>query len=359
MKKFIFLFLIILIFWFIHIKTEKLLPVTEPVKVNLTYYLGIKVNAKKCIVILDKEEKKVNFDFNIQIPAFYNVKRIKTSFSSEVKKISNLSYEIEISTSVYLLKFQIEGLLSKNKKKYHLKKEGQILFLKPVYIRNIPKKITETLGLYSYPSIEKALERNIEYEKLKQVEEHIYAYNDVKYFYPIDKTYKNFFVVDDIPVYKFDHDKFFRENYPDFPHYIALKKQLLYKISVLKKLAEEKFFPGRIEIICGFRSPNYNLGLILGIKPKLKVFFSRHQYGDAIDFILDNDRDGIMDDLNNDSSIDIKDAYELEKLGKKAEKITNIPGGLGAYSYHDVPFRIQSPYVHMDVRGWKVRWKVE
>ena len=137
-----------------------------------------------------------------------------------------------------------------------------------------------------------------------------------------------------------------------------MNKRLLYQLSLLKKEAEKKFPPAKIELLCGFRSPAYNLGL-LGNNPELKVPFSRHQFGDSVDMILDNDGDGIMDDLNQDGEIDIKDAFELKKLAEQAEKKSPFKGGIGWYSHHDVPERTQSPYVHFDVRGWKARWKVE
>ena len=86
------------------------------------------------------------------------------------------------------------------------------------------------------------------------------------------------------------------------------------------------------------------------------VKYSRHVYGGAADFFIDeNSKDDMMDDLNRDGKIDFKDAaiiYEIidELYGKKF--YARLTGGLARYkktSYH-------GPFVHVDVRGFRARW---
>ena len=86
------------------------------------------------------------------------------------------------------------------------------------------------------------------------------------------------------------------------------------------------------------------------------VKYSRHVYGGAADFFIDeNSKDDMMDDLNRDGKIYFKDAaiiYETidELYGKKF--YARLTGNLARYkktSYH-------GPFVHVDVRGFRARW---
>ena len=117
----------------------------------------------------------------------------------------------------------------------------------------------------------------------------------------------------------------------------------------------------RFKIIYGFRSPAYNLGAILTDDDKtLKSPFSMHMYGKAVDFIVDEDDDMVIDDLNHDGTISVEDAKTfrdyIEKLDKQllAENSGLVGAGI-IYYHHDYYERgeyAQSPYVHMDTRGY-------
>ncbi len=80
-------------------------------------------------------------------------------------------------------------------------------------------------------------------------------------------------------------------------------------------------------------------------------------WGEAVDFIIDEEpRDMVMDDMNGDEIIDVRDALvvrdivtELEESGKV------VPGGVGVYS----PPRNSRIQLHVDVRGFPTRWGVK
>ena len=156
-----------------------------------------------------------------------------------------------------------------------------------------------------------------------------------------------------------------------FPHYIAIRRELIQKLEMLVEAMHEDGvrFP-TFTIISGFRPPSYNLGSI-DKGADLKMPFSRHQYGDAVDLIIDcSPMDGVMDDLNDDGKIDILDSQVILKYVNRMDaqflrENSPLLGGAGVYSYHDIPERVQSPYLHIDTRGYPnsngqpVRWKVQ
>jgi hypothetical protein len=136
-----------------------------------------------------------------------------------------------------------------------------------------------------------------------------------------------------------------------FPKYIVLREKLLLKLEyLLEKINQAGYQCDSFHVMSGFRTPYYNQ--LLG-----NVKYSRHQWGGAADIFIDeNPKDGVMDDLNKDGRIDWKDAEVIYRLvdgeyGK--ERYQEFVGGLGRYGsnhYH-------GPFVHVDVRGKKVRWK--
>ena len=155
------------------------------------------------------------------------------------------------------------------------------------------------------------------------------------------------------------------------PQYIALDMNLVNKLEDLIELME---IEGGYEIttltpIYGFRPPSFNLGSIeSNPDTNLKVPFSMHQYGRALDFIIDEDGDLVMDDLNGDGVHDMHDAAEIMHyvniLDRKyrAQERWGMVGGAGLYDRHDFGARPQTSYVHVDTRGFLrengtlVRW---
>ncbi len=135
-----------------------------------------------------------------------------------------------------------------------------------------------------------------------------------------------------------------------FPKYLVIKALLLQKLELILEHVNSTGYPAlTFNILSGFRTPYYN-------KAIGNVKYSRHQWGDAADFFIDeNPKDDMMDDLNKDGKNNWKDAaiiYEIidEMYGKNF--YDRFIGGLGRYkkTYE------HGPFVHTDVRGYRARW---
>jgi len=135
-----------------------------------------------------------------------------------------------------------------------------------------------------------------------------------------------------------------------YPKYVALRELLLLKLEYLLQAVNEKgiktdtFF-----VMSGFRTPAYNAAIG-------NVKYSRHMWGGAADIFVDEDRDGVMDDINGDGRVDKADATFLydffETLGGKPSEYDRFEGGLGLYDATPA----HGPFVHVDARGFKARW---
>lgn len=136
-----------------------------------------------------------------------------------------------------------------------------------------------------------------------------------------------------------------------WPKYVALSTRLLDKLELTLQELERMGHPvERVGVISGFRTPHYNVG---GGDPSGRGSLSRHMYGDAMDFYIDNDGDGRMDDLDGDGRVDVADARVLARAAETVE--ANHPeliGGIGVYS----PTGAHSGFVHVDTRGYRARW---
>jgi uncharacterized protein YcbK (DUF882 family) len=72
---------------------------------------------------------------------------------------------------------------------------------------------------------------------------------------------------------------------------------------------------------------------------------SRHQYGDAVDVAID---------ANGDGRINARDARLVAAAVDSVEaQFPELVGGVGVYTSS----RYHQPYVHIDVRGNRVRWR--
>jgi len=137
-----------------------------------------------------------------------------------------------------------------------------------------------------------------------------------------------------------------------WPKYLVLREALVDKLElVIADLQQRGIGVRHLQVMSGFRTPQYN---VQGVGPKGgRATDSRHQYGDAADVFVDNDRDGVMDDLNGDGRVDMKDArILLESVERIEREHPDLVGGAGLYKATSA----HGPFVHIDVRGHRARW---
>jgi hypothetical protein len=135
-----------------------------------------------------------------------------------------------------------------------------------------------------------------------------------------------------------------------YPKYVVLDPRLLQKLELIfKEVHDAGYARSGFFVMSGYRTPAYNRDLG-------NVQFSRHQYGAAADIFIDEQpRDGVMDDLNHDGRIDIRDArvlYDLIDRHQDDPAFRPLVGGLGLYPSTSA----HGPFVHVDVRGYAARW---
>jgi uncharacterized protein YcbK (DUF882 family) len=137
-----------------------------------------------------------------------------------------------------------------------------------------------------------------------------------------------------------------------WPKYLLLNPKLLDKLELTIQELQAAGHPvKRMTVMSGFRTPNYNL---TGGNTQGRANLSRHMYGDAADVFVDNDGNGLMDDLNGDGRVDIRDAEVIGQAVERVEqKNPSLVGGVGVY----VASSGHGPFTHIDVRGYRARWR--
>jgi uncharacterized protein YcbK (DUF882 family) len=137
-----------------------------------------------------------------------------------------------------------------------------------------------------------------------------------------------------------------------WPKYLLLNPKLLDKLELTIQELEASGHPvKRMQVMSGFRTPNYNhtAGNIAG-----RANLSRHMYGDAADVFVDNDSNGMEDDLNHDGRVNPLDAQVVADAADRVErKYPSLVGGIGVYSASSG----HGPFTHIDVRGYRARWR--
>lgn len=136
-----------------------------------------------------------------------------------------------------------------------------------------------------------------------------------------------------------------------WPKYVLISPRLLDKLELtIDELNSSGTRVERVGVISGFRTPSYNSG---GGDTSGRGALSRHMYGDAMDWFVDNDGDGRMDDLNGDGSVDVDDGRVMIEAGERVERrYPGLIGGLGLYA----PTGAHAGFVHTDTRGYRARW---
>lgn len=136
-----------------------------------------------------------------------------------------------------------------------------------------------------------------------------------------------------------------------WPKYVAMSPRVLDKLELTIQELKAMGHPvEHVGVISGFRTPQYNEA---GGNPSGRGALSRHMYGDAMDFYIDNDRDGRMDDLNGDGRVTVADARVMGGAAEAVErKHPSLVGGIGIYP----PTGAHSGFIHVDTRGIRARW---
>ncbi|HEX2094599.1 MAG TPA: hypothetical protein VHG28_19495 [Longimicrobiaceae bacterium] len=136
-----------------------------------------------------------------------------------------------------------------------------------------------------------------------------------------------------------------------WPKYIALDLRLIDKLElVLQELNSMGIRADHMAVMSGFRTPAYNQE---GVGDGGRAQLSRHTYGDASDVWVDSDRDGYIDDLNQDGRRDVRDAEVMLRAVERVEaRYPELVGGAGVYLDNGA----HGPFIHIDVRGSRSRW---
>jgi uncharacterized protein YcbK (DUF882 family) len=137
-----------------------------------------------------------------------------------------------------------------------------------------------------------------------------------------------------------------------WPKYLLLNPKLLDKLELtIQELQAAGIRVDHLQIMSGFRTPNYN---VTGGNKAGRANLSRHMYGDASDVFIDNNRDGMTDDVNGDGRVDARDAQVVADAVERVErKYPSLVGGIGVYS----ACCGHGPFTHIDVRGYRARWR--
>jgi uncharacterized protein YcbK (DUF882 family) len=136
-----------------------------------------------------------------------------------------------------------------------------------------------------------------------------------------------------------------------WPKYLVLELRLVDKLELIVDELQKQGIPvTRVSVMSGFRTPSYNAG---GGNTGGRANLSRHMYGDASDVFVDNDGNGMMDDLNRDGRVDTGDARVMAAAAERVERAhPELIGGVGVYS----TCCGHGPFVHIDTRGYRARW---
>jgi hypothetical protein len=128
-----------------------------------------------------------------------------------------------------------------------------------------------------------------------------------------------------------------------YPKYLIVEPALVLNLErALERVKRLGFDVDTLHVMSGYRTPFYNAQL-------RDVPYSMHQWGGAADVYVDTKGNDRMADLNRDGEVGIDDAkYLLDELDPILP-----PGGLGYYP----STAAHPPFVHVDARGTKARWR--
>lgn len=134
------------------------------------------------------------------------------------------------------------------------------------------------------------------------------------------------------------------------PRYMVLREDLILKLEyILTEIKKANASTAEtLKITSAYMTPHANA-------EAGNAIYSRHIYGDAVTFIVDKHSDGIMDDLNHDGKMDMKDVRWLfdliDQLSARPD-YQKLEGGLAHYK----SMKKKSGYIYIDARGKKMRF---
>lgn len=136
-----------------------------------------------------------------------------------------------------------------------------------------------------------------------------------------------------------------------WPKYLVLDARLLDKLElVMADLQQRGIETKGVTVMSGFRTPSYNAS---GGNTAGRAEMSRHMYGDASDIFIDNDGNGVMDDLNRDGRVTPADVQVILAAVERVERAhPALVGGAGVYASGPG----HGPFIHIDTRGYRARW---
>jgi hypothetical protein len=135
-----------------------------------------------------------------------------------------------------------------------------------------------------------------------------------------------------------------------YPKYLVLKERLVLELeAILERVNALGYHVDTVHVMSAYRTPYYNHAIG-------DVLYSMHQWGSAADIFIDKNDKGVMDDLNRDGKIDSQDSrllYDAIEQMLAEPPYARFQGGMGWYPGTSA----HPPFVHVDVRGTKARWK--
>lgn len=265
-----------------------------------------------------------------------------------------------------------QGFFSRSQPEIHIPFHQELACLIPCPANLLKEKTVQgfTVGLYPDPDNPAFIKHIRDQTTRERIKAHPEAYRPPRWFYPVTPDTFRLRFFKEYTLGDFDLDpRFLKLTYP---RYIAIHPGLLEKLGRLEEIVRADGVPlTKFKIFYGFRSPAYNLGARAEDGGKtLKSDLSMHMFGRAVDFMIDEDDDLVMDDLNGDGTVNFNDAVQLLQYVNQLDQAlrdegSDLVGGAGWYYHHDFWERgeyVQSPYVHMDVRGFTsaggglIRW---
>ena len=169
-------------------------------------------------------------------------------------------------------------------------------------------------------------------------------YNKPEGFIEVTNENKDYYITP-----HFQLKQFLCKQESEWPKYLVLNPKLLVKLEFLiNELYKEGVIVKTLFIMSGYRTPYYNK-LIGNVK------YSRHVYGDAADIYVDENFDGVIDDLDNDGKHTMSDAEVLHSIVSRFDDnpdYEHLNGGAGKYKKNSA----HTYFIHVDTRGYKARW---